>query len=208
MKVVFDLSPLSVMLYRLRDASVQLLDQYRPDPSWKTVDERLQMRRGSPPADVHYGAFIQAECADVQHRYFRQGRSAEELERVRRTEPAGCGKSNKGRVQAYDGPILSVDAALYLMKHKPELGIKNPYELTRHQYKAALDLLAWTAQARQPLLRDAMIQIDDFKNEGVVVSGSWPFPGQSSEIGKRKDWLDFPGGRCDRLGRHHHAACG
>ncbi len=25
---------------------------------------------------------------------------------------------------------------------------------------------------------DAMIQIDDFKNEGVVASGSWPYPGQ------------------------------
>ena len=30
------------------------------------------------------------------------------------------GKSNKGRVQAYDGPIHVADAANYLMKHKPE----------------------------------------------------------------------------------------
>jgi putative spermidine/putrescine transport system substrate-binding protein len=51
------------------------------------------------------------------------------------------GKSNKGRVQAYDGPIHIADAALYLMKHKPELGIKDPYELNEDQYKAALDLL-------------------------------------------------------------------
>src|SRR5262245_32556679 len=33
------------------------------------------------------------------------------------------GKSNKGRVQAYDGPIYVADAALYLMKKKPALGI-------------------------------------------------------------------------------------
>ena len=51
------------------------------------------------------------------------------------------GKSNDGRVQAYDGPIYVADAALYLMSHKPELGIKNPYELNEDQYKAALDLL-------------------------------------------------------------------
>ncbi len=51
------------------------------------------------------------------------------------------GKSNKGRVQAYDGPIYIADAALYLMTHKPELGIKDPYELNEDQYKAALDLL-------------------------------------------------------------------
>ena len=41
------------------------------------------------------------------------------------------GKSNKGRVQAYDGPIYIADAAIYLMAHKPELGIKDPTNLTK-----------------------------------------------------------------------------
>ena len=36
------------------------------------------------------------------------------------------GRPNEGRVQAYDGPIHAADAALYLMTHKPELGIKSP----------------------------------------------------------------------------------
>ena len=85
------------------------------------------------------------------------------------------GKSNKGRVQAYDGPIYIADAALYLMKKKPELGIKNPYELNDDQYAAAIDLL----QAQRALVgrywHDAMVQVDDFKNEGVVASCSWPF---------------------------------
>ena len=40
-----------------------------------------------------------------------------------------------------DGPIYIADAALYLMNTKPELGIKDPYELNEDQYKAALDLL-------------------------------------------------------------------
>jgi putative spermidine/putrescine transport system substrate-binding protein len=47
------------------------------------------------------------------------------------------GKSNKGRVQAFDGPIYIADAALYLMTHKPELGIKDPYELTEVQVQGA-----------------------------------------------------------------------
>jgi len=51
------------------------------------------------------------------------------------------GKSNKGRVQAYDGPIYIADAALYLMTKQPELGIKDPYELNEAQYAAALELL-------------------------------------------------------------------
>ena len=78
-------------------------------------------------------------------------------------------------MQAYDGPIYIADAALYLMKKKPELGIKNPYELNEDQYEAALELL----QAQRALVgrywHDAMVQVDDFKNEGVVASSSWPF---------------------------------
>jgi putative spermidine/putrescine transport system substrate-binding protein len=85
------------------------------------------------------------------------------------------GKSNKGRVQAYDGPIYVADAALYLMAHKPELGIKDPYELNEEQYKAALDVLRVQRTLVGRYWHDAFIQMDDFTNEGVVASSSWPF---------------------------------
>jgi putative spermidine/putrescine transport system substrate-binding protein len=85
------------------------------------------------------------------------------------------GKSNKGRVQAYDGPIYVADAALYLMKKKPELGIKDPYELSEDQYKAALDLLRAQRKLVGRYWHDAMIQVEDFTKEGVVASSSWPF---------------------------------
>ena len=78
-------------------------------------------------------------------------------------------------MQAYDGPIYIADAALYLMTHKPELGIKDPYELNEDQYKAALDLLRQQRKLVGRYWHDATVQIDDFKNEGVVASGSWPF---------------------------------
>ena len=85
------------------------------------------------------------------------------------------GKPSKGRVQAYDGPIYIADAALYLMTKKPDLGIKDPYELNEKQYAAALDVL----RAQHPLIQrywhDANVQVQDMTNEGVVVSGSWPF---------------------------------
>lgn len=85
------------------------------------------------------------------------------------------GKSNKGRVQAYDGAIYVADAALYLKAHKPELGIQDPYALTRDQFKAALDLLRQQRKLVARYWHDAFIQIDDFKNEGIVASSSWPF---------------------------------
>jgi putative spermidine/putrescine transport system substrate-binding protein len=47
----------------------------------------------------------------------------------------------KGKVTAYDSPIYIADAALYLMKTQPDLGIKNPYALDDEQFTAAIDLL-------------------------------------------------------------------
>jgi putative spermidine/putrescine transport system substrate-binding protein len=47
----------------------------------------------------------------------------------------------KGKVTAYDSPIYIADAALYLMKTQPDLGIKNPYELDDDQFNAAVALL-------------------------------------------------------------------
>ena len=85
------------------------------------------------------------------------------------------GKPNAGRVQAFDGPIYIADAALYLMKHKPELGIKDPYELNEDQYKAALELLRAQRKIVSKYWHDAFVQIDDFTNEGFVASSSWPF---------------------------------
>jgi putative spermidine/putrescine transport system substrate-binding protein len=85
------------------------------------------------------------------------------------------GKSNKGRVQAYDGPIYVADAALYLMKKKPELGITDPYELSEPQYAAALDVLRAQKKLAHRYWHDATVQMSDFKNEGVVASSSWGY---------------------------------
>jgi putative spermidine/putrescine transport system substrate-binding protein len=85
------------------------------------------------------------------------------------------GKQNKGRVQAYDGPIYIADAALYLMATKKDLGITSPYDLTEAQYTAALELLRKQHPLVQRYWHDANVQVQDFTNEGVVLSGSWPF---------------------------------
>jgi putative spermidine/putrescine transport system substrate-binding protein len=84
-------------------------------------------------------------------------------------------KDSKGRVQAYDGPIYIADAALYLKAAKPDLGITDPYALTEAQYAAALDLLRKQHPLIQRYWHDANVQVQDFTNEGVVASGSWPF---------------------------------
>ncbi len=144
-------------------------------PSWKTVDERLQNAPWHTVDGKHYGTPYQwgpnvlAYNTDV----FKEAPTSWAVVFEEQTLPDG--KSNKGRVQAYDGPIYIADAAVYLMQKKPELGIKNPYELNKDQYAAVMDLLKAQRQLIGRYWHDAMVQVDDFKNEGVVASSSWPF---------------------------------
>ncbi len=164
------------------DASLRLISGKRVQPvntdlvpSWKTVDERLQNAPWHTVDGVHNGVPYQwgANVLAYNTKMFPEAPKSWSIVFEEQNLPDG--KSNKGRVQAFDGPIYIADAALYLMTKKPELGIKDPYELNEEQYKAALDLL----RAQRPLVgrywHDAFMQIDDFKNEGVVASSSWPF---------------------------------
>jgi putative spermidine/putrescine transport system substrate-binding protein len=81
----------------------------------------------------------------------------------------------KGRVTVPDNPIQIADAALYLMRTRPELGITDPYELTSTQLDAAGNLL----KQQRPLIRKywalASDEIDLFKNGDAVVGASWPY---------------------------------
>lgn len=95
------------------------------------------------------------------------------------------GKPNRGRVQAYDGPIYIADAALYLLYNRRDLNIRNPYQLDEKQYAAALDLLRQQHPLVQRYWHDANVQVQDFTNEGVVASGSWPFQVNTLEANKQ-----------------------
>jgi putative spermidine/putrescine transport system substrate-binding protein len=164
------------------DASLRLISGKRVQPvnvdlvpSWKTVDERLQNAPWHTVDGVHYGVPYQwgANVLAYNTDVFKEAPKSWNV--VFEEQELPDGKSNKGRVQAFDGPIYIADAALYLMKHKPELGIKDPYELNEDQYKASLELLRAQRKLVGRYWQDAMIQIDDFKNEGVAASSSWPF---------------------------------
>lgn len=144
-------------------------------PSWKNLDDRLKDASWHTVDGVHYGVPYMwgPNVLLYNTNVFPEPPTSWSVVFEEQNLPDG--QSNKGRVQAYDGPIHVADAAQYLMAHKPELGITNPYELNEDQYKAALDLLRGQRNLVSRYWHDAFIQIDDFKNEGVVASGSWPF---------------------------------
>jgi putative spermidine/putrescine transport system substrate-binding protein len=52
-----------------------------------------------------------------------------------------AGSAYQGKVTAFGQPVFIADAALYLMAHRPSLGITDPYELTSGQLDAAVGLL-------------------------------------------------------------------
>ena len=144
-------------------------------PSWNKVDPRLQNAPWHTVDGKHYGVPYQwgSNVLMYNTRVFKTPPKSWSV--VFAAQKLPDGKLNKGRVQAFDGPIYVADAALYLMYHKPQLGIKDPYALDAKQFKAALDLLRQQRKIVQRYWHDAFIQMDDFTNEGVVASSSWPF---------------------------------
>ncbi len=177
-------------------------------PSWSTVDERLMQAPWHTVDGVHYGVPYMwgPNVLMYNTEVFPEAPSSWNVVFEEQTLPDGA--SNKGRVQAYDGPIHIADAAQYLMTHQPDLGITSPYQLNEAQYAAALDLLRAQRQLVGRYWHDAFIQMDDFKNEGVVASGSWPFQVNILKSEGAPIASTIPRRGRDRLGRHHDDARG
>lgn len=164
------------------DASLRLIRGRRVQaintrliPSWKTVDDRLKKAPWHYVGSKHWGVPYQWGSNVLAYNTEVFKTPPDSWKVVFEPMDLPDGKPNKGRVQAFDGPIYVADAALYFMTHRPELGIKNPYELNRDQFKAALDLLRGQRKLVGKYWHDAFVQIEDFKNEGVVASSTWPF---------------------------------
>ena len=102
---------------------------------------------------------------------------------------------NAGRVQAYDGPIYIADAALYM-------GVEQPYALTKSNTRMPSNLLRAQRELVGRYWHDAFIQIEDFTNEGVAASSSWPFQVNILQGGRSADCQRGSPGRSDRLGGH------
>ncbi len=144
-------------------------------PSWGTVDERLKDGAWFTVDGKHYGTPYQWGPNVLMYNTNVFPTAPTSWNVVFEKMDLPDGKSNEGRVQAYDGAIHIADAANYLMAHKPDLKITNPYELNEEQYAAAIALLKDQRKLVGRYWHDAAVQIDDFKTEGVVASGSWPY---------------------------------
>jgi putative spermidine/putrescine transport system substrate-binding protein len=136
-------------------------------PDFKNFIPRLKSPPHNTVKGVHYGISLQWGPNTL-------------LYNTKKVKPAPTSWSviysnkYKGKVTVPDNPIQIADAALYLSKTKPSLGIKDPYELNDAQFKATVDLL----KKQKPLIKKywalAGDEVDLFKNGGALVGASWP----------------------------------
>jgi putative spermidine/putrescine transport system substrate-binding protein len=80
-----------------------------------------------------------------------------------------------GKITAPDNPIYIADAALYLSKTQPDLGITNPYALDRKQFDAAVALLKQQKANIGEYWDTATKEQEAFTKASSVVGSTWEY---------------------------------
>src|SRR5512133_1093081 len=136
-------------------------------PGWKQFFKAFQSPPNNTVGGQHYGISLQWGPNTL-------------LYNTKKVTPAPTSWGSiydakyKGKITVPDNPIQIADAALYLMKTQPSLGIKDPYELNSAQFTATLNLL----KKQKPLIKKywatAGQEITMFKNGDALLGASWP----------------------------------
>lgn len=146
----------------VRPVNVELI------PDFENFVPELQ----SPPHNtidgVHYGVSLQWGPNVMLY-------NTEELTTAPSSWRVIYDRAYAGRITVPDNPIQIADAALYLSSIRPELGIEDPYELDRTQFRAAIDLLRDQRSLIAKHWRFASQEISMFRNGDAVVGAAWPY---------------------------------
>ncbi len=137
-------------------------------PSWKNFHSFLQ----SPPFNTiggkHYGISLQFGPNVLLY-------SKSAFPSAPTSWSVLYNKKYSGQSTVPNNPIQIADAALYLSKTQPSLGITDPYELTQSQFNAAVNLL----KQQKPLIKKywdlASQEISLFSSGTTVVGAAWPY---------------------------------
>jgi putative spermidine/putrescine transport system substrate-binding protein len=137
-------------------------------PDWKNFIPQLKSPGHNTIDGVHYGISLQWGPNTLLY-------NTQKVNPAPTSWSAIYSPTYKGRVTVPDNTIQIADAALYLSKTQPTLGITDPYELTSKQLDAAVALL----KRQKPLIKKywalASDEIDLFKNGDAVIGASWPY---------------------------------
>jgi len=137
-------------------------------PSWKNFQPFLQAPSFNTIAGKHYGVSFEFGPNVLLY-----------STKTFKTAPSSWSvlydKKYAGQITVPDNPIQIADAALYLSKTEPKLGITDPYELTQPQFNATVALL----KSEHPLIKKywdlASQEISLFQSGTTVVGAAWPY---------------------------------
>jgi putative spermidine/putrescine transport system substrate-binding protein len=85
------------------------------------------------------------------------------------------GAAYKGKISIYDSSIFIADAALHLMTKRPDLGIKDPYQLTQAQFDEAIKLLQGLSANEPTYWGLAADQQAAYTSGDVVIGTTWQY---------------------------------
>ncbi|GAB0116064.1 ABC transporter substrate-binding protein [Acidisoma sp. 7E03] len=146
-------------------------------PAWKDFIPALQAPDFNTVKGVHYG--VSYEWGPNVLLY-----NTEKVSPAPTSWSVLYDAANKGKITVPDNAIQIADAALYLSKTDPSLGITDPYELTQPQMDAVVKLL----KQQRPLVRKywalASDEIDLFRNGDVTMGAAWPYQTNTLQAAK------------------------
>jgi putative spermidine/putrescine transport system substrate-binding protein len=135
---------------------------------WKNFIPQLKSPAHNTVDGVHYGVSLQWGPNTLLY-------NTKTMKPAPTSWGALYSPANKGKITVPNNPIQIADAALYLSKTKPSLGITDPYELTKQQFDATIKLL----KQQKPLVKTywgyPTDEITAFKNGDVSVGAAWPY---------------------------------
>jgi putative spermidine/putrescine transport system substrate-binding protein len=137
-------------------------------PSWKQFLPQFKSPSHNTVKGVHYGVSVQWGPNTL-------------IYNTKKVKPAPTNwsliysKKYAGHVTIPNNPIQIADAALYLEKTKPSLGIKDPYELTQTQLAATVTLLKRQKPNLKRFWNYAADEDTSFKNGDVWLGAGWPY---------------------------------
>lgn len=146
-------------------------------PSWKQFRPFLQSPSFNTIKGVHFGVSLQFGPNVLLY-------STKTFKSPPTSWSVLYSKKYKGKITVPNNPIQIADAALYLMKSQPSLGITDPYELTQTQFAATIKLL----KAQKPLVPKYWGQASDeitlFQSGTVVAGAAWPYQTNTLQAAK------------------------
>jgi putative spermidine/putrescine transport system substrate-binding protein len=137
-------------------------------PGWKDFIPQLKSPAHNTVNGVHYGVSLQWGPNTLLY-------NTKKVHSAPTSWSVLYDPKNKGKITVPNNPIQIADAALYLSKAQPSLGIKDPYELTKPQFDATIALLKRQKRLVKTYWGYASDEITAFANGDVTLGASWPY---------------------------------